>query len=231
MRIMQLAMIFLMLGSCQSGSKKKVENLAPSAHQVTAIEVIQAKSYTYVRAVEDKKDYWIAIDKMDVKEGETYFWSDGIVVNNFKSKELNRTFPGIFFIQDFTDKPILSTTDASSATMPARPQPAEKPGITVPKAEGGVTIAELYAKKKSLEGKTIKIRGEVEKFLPQIMKRNWIHLQDGTRDGNNYDLTITTMDTVKIGDIVVFEGVLSVNKDFGAGYVYDVIVENARLIR
>jgi hypothetical protein len=61
------------------------------------------------------------------------------------------------------------------------------------------------------------------------MNKNWVHLQDGTRDGDNWDLAITTQDIVKTGDIVVFEGVVALNKDFGAGYVYDVILEDAKL--
>ena len=229
-RIITLPLIVLILNACQTGGKKKVEKLAPNAHQVTAVEVIQASGYTYVRAVEDKKDYWLATEKMEVKEGETYFWSDGIEMKNFTSKELKRTFPGIFFVQDFTDKPILSNSHAPAGAMPAKPQAAEKAGLTIPKAEGGITIAELYSKRKSFEGKTVRIRGEVEKFLPQIMNRNWVHIQDGTKDGNNFDLTINTQDTVKTGEITVFEGVVALNRDFGAGYTYDVIVENAKRI-
>ena len=59
---------------------------------------------------------------------------------------------------------------------------------------------------------------------------NWVHLQDGTKDGGNYDLAITTMDTVLVGAVVVFNGIISVNKDFGAGYVYDVIMEDAKVV-
>lgn len=227
--IMQSAMILLILNSCQPGSKKKVENLAPNAHQVTALEVIQTNAYSYIRVVENKKDYWVAIDKMEVKEGETYFWSLGGEMNNFTSKELKRTFPTIFFVQDFTDKPILNTPPIQGASMAGKPHAPAKPGINVPKAEGGITIAELYSKRKSLDGKTIKIRGEVVRFSPQIMNKNWVHLQDGTRDGDNYDLVLTTRDLVKTGDVVVFQGTVTLNKDIGAGYVYDVLIENATL--
>ena len=229
MRIVQVAAILSILGSCQSGNKKKVENLAPTAHQVTAVEVIQTSAYTYVRVVADKRDYWIATNKMEVKEGETYFWSEGAEMNNFTSKELKRTFPSIFFVQDFTDQPILNKPQMPATSMAGKQKPPEKTGITVPRAESGITVAELYSKRNSLQGTTIKIRGEVIKFSAQIMNKNWVHLQDGTKDGNNWDLAITTQDTVKTGDIVVFEGIVTLNKDFGAGYVYEVIVENAKL--
>jgi hypothetical protein len=228
-QIIQIAAILMFLGSCMPGSKKKVANLAPNAHQVTAVEVVQTSAYSYVRVVEDKKDYWIAINRMDIKEGETYFWSEGAEMTNFTSKELKRTFPSIFFIQDFTDKPILTRPQVPLTSMAGKQKPPQVTDINVPKVEGGVTIAEVYSKKSALQGKTIKIRGEVVKFASQIMKKNWVHLQDGTRDGDNYDLAVTTLDSVKKGDVVIFEGVLNVNKDFGYGYIYDVILEDARL--
>ena len=63
------------------------------------------------------------------------------------------------------------------------------------------------------------------------MNKNWVHLQDGTKDGTNFDLTITTLDSVKAGDIVVFEGKVTLDKDFGAGYFYEVILEDAKLTK
>ena len=43
------------------------------------------------------------------------------------------------------------------------------------------------------------------------------------------DITVTSDQTAKVGDIVIIEGTLTVDKDFGAGYFYDVIVENAKV--
>ena len=63
------------------------------------------------------------------------------------------------------------------------------------------------------------------------MHRNWAHIQDGTKSGEQFDLTVTTMENVKVGDVVIFEGTVSLKKDFGAGYFYEVIVENARLVK
>jgi hypothetical protein len=115
--------------------------------------------------------------------------------------------------------------------MAGKQKPPQQSGIDIPRAEGGVTIAELYSKKSELQGKSILIQGEVVKFSSQIMKKNWVHIQDGSREGDNYDLTITTLDTVKTGDIVKFRGVVSLNKDLGYGYVYDVILEDAKLVK
>jgi hypothetical protein len=69
------------------------------------------------------------------------------------------------------------------------------------------------------------------KFSGGIMNRNWVHIQDGTKDKDKYDLTVTTLETVKVGDVVIFEGVVSVGKDIGAGYFYDVLIEDATVVK
>ncbi len=114
------------------------------------------------------------------------------------------------------------------ASMGGRQKVAEKQGIRVEKAEGGITIAELFANRKSYAGKSVKIRGEVVKFSPQIMNRNWVHVQDGTKDGIDYDLVVTTQDSIPVGETRIFEGVVSLDVDFGSGYIYDVIMQDAR---
>jgi hypothetical protein len=113
--------------------------------------------------------------------------------------------------------------------MAGKQQAPEYPGIVVPRAPGGITIAELYAGKNSHAGKTVKICGKVVKFSGGIMNKNWVHIQDGTKEAGNYDLTVTTQDSVKVGDVVIFEGVAAVNKDIGAGYFYEVLVEDAKV--
>lgn len=228
-----LPVLFLaILVSCNNGTKRP-DNLAPTAHMVTAGEVIQTSNYTYVMVNEDGKDYWLAISSAEIKEGETYYWSIGDVMQNFKSRELNRTFAEIWFVQDFTDKPITAgaPAQAPSKSLAGRQTAPEQTGITVAKAPGGVTIAELFAGRTGFSGKKVKVAGQVVRFSPAIMNRNWVHIQDGTRDGDNYDLTLTTTDTVSVGQVVTFEGVVSLNKDFGAGYLYDLIIEQATQIR
>jgi hypothetical protein len=225
--------ILFLLVSCGPGKDTKDSNLAPNAHKVTAEEVIQTSQYTYVRVSAEGSDYWIAINKADVKEKETYYWSVGSEMNEFTSKELKRTFRSIFFVQDFTDKPILAGKDAPkqvpTESMAGKQQAPEYPGIVVPKAAGGVTIADLYAGKSTLEGRIVKVCGKVVKFSGGIMDRNWVHLQDGTKDNGKYDLTVTTLETVKVGDVVIFEGKMAVNKDIGAGYYYEIIMEEASI--
>jgi hypothetical protein len=225
--------LFIVL-SCNSGKDSKSIKLAPNAHKVVAEEVIQGTSYTYARVSSDESDYWIAINKADIKEKETYYWSIGTEMKEFTSKELKRTFRSILFVQDFTDKPITESEGpqpAPATSMAGKQEAPEYPGIVVPKAVGGLTVAELYSGKNTLNGKKVKICGKVVKFSGGIMNRNWVHIQDGTKDKDKYDLTVTTLETVKVGDVVIFEGVVSVGKDIGAGYFYDVLIEDATVVK
>ena len=73
------------------------------------------------------------------------------------------------------------------------------------------------------------MRGKVVKFTPEIMGKNWIHLQDGTGAAGTSDLTVTTSASAKTGDTVTVKGILVVDKDFGYGYAYDVIIEDAEV--
>ena len=226
-----MAGIIVLFASCQPKSKTK-ENLAPNVHKITAKEVIQSSNYTYIRADEDGKESWLAIAKQEVETGKSYYYEPNIEMTDFTSKELKRTFKSIMFVSKFSGMPILAQEKNAIAEMPKGKQPAvAKEGIKVTPAEGGITIAQLYANKDNYSGKTIKIKGEVVKYNPEIMGKNWLHLQDGTKSNADFDITITTTDVVKVGDVVTFEGVVALKKDFGAGYFYEVIVEDGKLVK
>jgi hypothetical protein len=107
----------------------------------------------------------------------------------------------------------------------------EKSDVKVQPAENGITIAELFAHKDTYAGKTVKIRGNVTKFNAKIMKKNWIHIQDGTEYSGKFDLAATSEIIVQVGETITLEGKISLNKDFGSGYYYEVILEDARLIQ
>ena len=109
-------------------------------------------------------------------------------------------------------------------------QAAEKGAVpAITKAKGGHTVEELYAKKDELKGKKVAVRGKVVKFNGDIMGRNWLHLQDGSGKQGANDITVTTNQDAKIGDTIIATGVMATNKDFGGGYSYEVILEDAAL--
>jgi hypothetical protein len=207
---------------------KKTGNLAPGVHQVKAEEVLQTNSYTYVRVSEGRQDYWCAINKSNIEVGKTYYWLKGGEMIQFHSKELDRVFDRIFFVETLSETPILEENPIMKGSSTGRQIVAEKQGLTVDRAEGGITIGELFANRKTYAGKSVKIRGEVVKYSPHIMNRNWVHVQDGTKDGSDYDLVVTTQDSIHVGETRIFEGIISLDVDFGSGYTYDVIMHDAR---
>ncbi len=101
----------------------------------------------------------------------------------------------------------------------------------IKKAAGGYQVGEVYSKGAQLKGQAVKVRGRVVKFTPNIMGTNWMHIQDGTGEGATVDLTITTSAIVAVGDVVLAEGTLAIDKDFGAGYKYAAIIEKATVTK
>ena len=93
-----------------------------------------------------------------------------------------------------------------------------------------ITITRLLEERKAFEGKTIKVKGQVTKYNGGIMGKNWVHIQDGTDYKDGFDLTITTQNTVAVGEIVTFEGKIALDKDFGYGYAYSVIMEEGKTV-
>ena len=107
---------------------------------------------------------------------------------------------------------------------------SEKINVKVEPCTGCIKIADLLANKKSYSGKIIKVTGKVTKFNPQIMGKNWFHIQDGTEFSGSFDLTITTDQSVNVGDLVTFQGKIALDKDFGYGYFYSVLMEEGKPI-
>ncbi len=187
-------------------------------------EVIQATGYTYLKVKDNDAEVWVAIRKAQIQPGETISYANPLPMTNFTSRDLQRTFDIIYFISAY------NKGDASSpATAAGQMKPAiEKKEISVEPAQGGISIGELFSNKDTYADKTVIIKGQVTKFGAAIMKRNWVHLQDGTEGDGKNDLTITTQDAVAVGDVVTFEGKITLDKDFGAGYKYEVVMEEAK---
>jgi hypothetical protein len=201
---------------------------AVDLHTVVVQEVIQASSYTYLKVKEADRDFWIAINKREIEVGATISFAGALEMNNFQSRDLQRTFEKIYFVNRIVGDE--STTNQRSMSMPHLMKPEiDKKEISIETAEGGITVGELFSNRDSYADKTVLIKGQVTKVNRAIMDRNWVHLQDGTGDSGSYDLTVTTDEEVNVGDVVTFEGKITPNKDFGAGYSYEVIMEQAKL--
>jgi hypothetical protein len=204
---------------------------AEATHQVMVNEVLNTDRYTYIHVEEKEEQYWVAVSKQEVTEGETYFFKGGLLKKQFFSQEFNRVFETLYLVSKFWKAPSGSEAalDKAFAQMNAAVAPTDlevQPGDIEP-AEGAVSIADLIAQKEQYSNQQIKVTGKCVKVNPMIMNRNWIHLEDGSGEG--LDLTITTTENIPLGAIVTLEGTIALNKDFGAGYQYDIIMEGAVL--
>lgn len=192
-------------------------------HKVVAEEALNTEKYTYVRVNENGESFWIAIPKTPVEIGATYYYKGGLLKKNFPSREHNRIFETIYLVSGISKQETGSAVDQAFSNTQA--VEATAPPKSVKPAAGSIKIADLLGNLNKYEGKVVKVTGKCVKINPMIMGRNWIHLQDGS--ANNFDLTVTTTENVSLGDIVTLEGTIAVNKDFGAGYRYNVIMEGA----
>ena len=199
----------------------------------TITETMNSGGYTYMHLQSDAKDVWAAGPEFEAKVGEMVAVSLEMPMQNFESKTLKRTFPLLYFVAEVArDGQQPSTGKTPAAPAMATGHGADQAAVVVEKLQppaGGLSIADVFARKAALSGKSVTVRGKVVKFNGGIMDRNWLHIQDGsgTPDAHNNDLTVTTDASVKVGDVVTLSGVLGTNKDFGAGYAYDAIIEKA----
>lgn len=185
------------------------------------VETMDSGGYTYVLAESGGQQVWAAGPETALTVGGEVTFNTGAPMVNYHSSTLDRTFPLVYFAD------ALESNVAAPAAH-SRPEVTDTPAIEgIEKAEGGVTVEEIFTKPADLVGTEIVLRGSVVKFNANIMGKNWIHVQDGTGAEGTNDLTITTDATVAVGDTVLVRGVLLADRDFGYGYQYDLIIEDA----
>lgn len=242
-----LFITLIIMAGCQPKASKVPYKVDPNNREVVLKEILQAAMYSYLLVTENGNDFWIAVEQSELKVGDTYYFSKFLEMNDFHSKDLNRTFESVLFVENLSFKPIPAAEvnmdedhshdghshdghshDEHSPIESAGKPVMQKHDEKVSPIEGSITLAELGAKRETYNEKIVKVAGKVVKFNPGIMGVNWVHIQDGTENAGFYDLTITTLDEVAVGDIAVFEGKLALKKDFGSGYFYDIILQEAK---
>lgn len=201
------------------------------------LEVREVESYTYLRLKTADGETWAAVGKAPVKKGDKVSIEDVMVMSNFESRSLKKTFPTILFgnLAGPNGSPAVAPAGkgAASPLPPGLGKTIDTSNIKVGKASGANarTVAEVFGKRAELKEQTVAVRGKVVKYSPEIMGKNWLHLRDGSgseADGNN-DLLVTSNATAKLGDVVTAQGVVRLDKNFGAGYAYPVMIEDAKL--
>jgi len=193
------------------------------------VETMNSGGYTYVLLDTGSGKIWAAATETSVKVGDRVSMPAGQVITGFSSKTLDRTFDRIHFVSGIYPEGSLHKTADQGHGMAgsSRTVVTDAHVEGVAKAAGGYTVEEILTRGSELSGQQIKVHGRVVKFTPGIMGTNWMHIQDGTPG----DLAVTTDSVAAKGDLVTVEGVLSVNKDFGAGYRYPAIIEKATVTK
>lgn len=218
-----------------SGALQPAASHAAESGQATAegsvVETMDAANYTYVRVKTASGELWAATGTFKVAVGDKVVVPLDNPMANFRSQSLNREFPLIYFASS-----IAHEGEAAAAAVPghAPASAGAAPQVTepIPPAPGSVTVANVVTNRKALSGKTVTVRGKVVKYNGGILGLNWIHIQDGSgvaKDGTN-DITVTTTATAAVGDIVTVTGTVVVDKDFGSGYSYAVLLQNASIV-
>ena len=192
----------------------------------TVLSSIKVEGYVYIELEMDDGTVWLAGPEVDVKKGDRVTTSSmGMEMRNHFSKTLKRTFPVIFFVGNIYVEGAKPDVGKAHAEKPAS---ADAPGKgSIAKADGGYTLEEIFKAGKTFDGKNVIVRAKVVKASGFIMGKNWFHIQDGTGDAKNYDLVVTSDDTAEAGDVVIVTGTLHADKDYGMGYKFDIIIDDA----
>lgn len=230
-----LLSIMLMFISCDQSNKTITEK--KQVHQGATSEVIESGDYTIIKFNEGKNNsVWVATKiihpTQEPQVGEIYFFDDGEMKTNYDFEDINRSFDTIYFVDKISMDPSvfgISKDSTINVSQEAIKPKIEKKEVQINAADSSITIDNLFANKNSFQGKTVSIKGIVIKFNSSIMNMNWIHLQDGTSYNDMFDLTATTDATVTVGDTIIATGTITLDKDFGYGYFYPVLMENTNV--
>lgn len=217
---------------------------APSAPLPLTGKVLQTMngggySYVYIEQADGKKT-WVAVMETPVKVGSEMSFKPGMEMGKFESKALKRTFDSIVFSDGVLSGAAVAVADPAKelGTSPGSSGAvaATTGKISVTKATGAnaYTVEGAIKNSAKLNKKKVVIRGQVVKVSGGIMGKNWIHIQDGSgaasKKTNNLVCTSAT-DSADVGDVVTISGTLYKDKDFGSGYKYAVIVEEAKVTK
>lgn len=182
---------------------------AQSAHLGKVVTKMNVEGYTYMELENNGNKIWVATTLMDVKVGDMVKTSQGMLMTDFYSKTLKRTFKEIYFV---TYVEILNDD---------KKEPVSKNEKTIQ-----ITLAELFSNKEKYDGKSVKFSGVITKSSQNIMGKNWYHIGE---NGKKYDVVVSSADIFNQNDMVTVEGVITLNKNIGAGYTFPVFIEDGKL--
>ena len=225
-RIIACALLF-----CASASFANDENTGSG----TVAETMTSGGYVYVHLEEDGN--WVASTPVQVNVGDKVKYTGGMMMKDFTSRTLNRSFEYILFASKLE---VINQVIADAHSTAATNDPhavAKSAAAVAPVAneitplDGGKTIADVHAGSEQLKDQQVSLSGRVMKVSENIVGKNWITLQDGTGIAPANKLIATSTELVGVGDLVTVTGVVHTNVDLGSGYSYTVLLEEATFSR
>jgi hypothetical protein len=217
---------------------------APQMVTGAVLETMDSGGYTYVKVDNGGEEIWAAAGQFAVAVGDRVVFPLETPMHDFHSSTLDRDFPLIYFASFIVpegEAPAMGGEQAATELPPGHPpldafKPKPEAAIDtgdLVRPAGAMAIADVWADRTDLAGKSVTVSGRVVKYNAAILGRNWFHIQDGSGefgDGTN-DLTVTTSTDLAVGDVVTVTGKVAIDQDFGAGYTYTVMIEDASVTK
>jgi len=247
--ILLISVFFILLTGCKRGPKtvepfsiakksavtSSTDIVDNEIHEIKILEIIPASNYVYLKVKEDKDQFWIATKKREINLDSTYFYREALLKTDFKSKIHNRVFDTIYLVNKLVTQ-MHGAKHTSGTTDNIQISKKKKEPVKVTTDEDKNINYKIYPEistflndPNKFEGQAVQIKGRCVKVNKNIMNKNWIHLKDGSQD--DFDLIITTNMSAQEGDIITIQAMVALNKDYGAGYSYDLILENGAIIQ
>jgi hypothetical protein len=224
-----------MLGTNDNASIPAPPKEPTEPHTGKVLKVINSGGYSYIELKKKSGEkIWLAITAAEIPVGSQQTFNPGMIMTNFESKTLKRTFDQIVFTELVTpakgskdNKEVSGKSPGSKGTV----SPDVKVKVKKATGKNAYTIAELYKNREKLNKKKVVFRGKVVKVSSNIMGKNWIHLRDGSggHATGDFNLVLTSKSVPAEGEVVLAKGTLYKDKDFGGGYKYEVIIEDTEL--
>jgi hypothetical protein len=246
--LLLLSVFFIFLTGCKRGPKtvepfsiaNKSSGISSSdivdneIHSIKVLEIIPASNYVYLKVKEENDQFWIATKKREINLDSTYFYREALLKTEFKSKIHDRVFDSIWFVTKLVTQMHGARYTSGTTDNIQISEKKEEPVEVTSDENKNITykvypeISAFLDDPNKFEGQAVQLKGKCVKVNSNIMNKNWIHLKDGSQD--DFDLIITTNMSAQEGDIITIQAMVALNKDYGAGYSYDLILENGVIL-
>ena len=246
--ILLISVLFISITSCKRGPKtvepfsiaNKSSGISSSdivdneIHSIKVLEMIPASKYVYLKVEEENDQFWIATKKRKINKDSTYFYREALLKTEFESKIHDRVFDSIWFVTKLVTQMHGAKYTSGTSDKPQISKDKNEPVEVTAHGDKNINykiypeISVLLNDPDKFDGQAVQIKGKCVKVNNNIMKKNWIHLKDGSED--DFDLIITTNMSAQEGDIITIQAFVALNKDYGAGYSYDLILENGVIL-